>query len=56
MTPLPAITRSSSTGWTKNPSTPGYEPVSIVSHQVSKGTVIERPPSRAIASSFARGA
>ena len=56
MTPLPAITRSSRTGWTNSPSTPGYAPVSIVSHQVSNGTATTVPPRRSIASSFARGA
>ena len=56
MTPFPAITRSSRTGWTNSPWTPGYEPVSIVSHHVSNGTAITRPPRRSTASSFARGA
>ena len=41
MTPLPAITRSSRTGWTNSPLTPGYAPVSIVSHQVSNGTATD---------------
>ena len=40
--PFPAITASSSTGWTKSPSTPGYEPSSIDCHQRSNGTLITR--------------
>ncbi len=54
--PLPAITWSPSTGCTKNPSTPGNDERSIVGHHSSNGTVIVRPPSRAMASSFVRGA
>ena len=54
--PLPAITPSSSTGWTKSPSTPSSRWLSITPHHSSNDIGTTRPPSRSMAESFACGA
>ena len=56
MVPLPAITAGSLTGWTKNPSSPGWPCSRRTAHHSANGTGTAVAPSRAMASSLAAGA